>query len=75
MILTKLTDKSLITNEDLDFNHRLGLPVEVFCSKKGKTVAFGAIHGFDEQHIHIRGDEYCRSTFLFFGQPSLSSPC
>ncbi|ARK30271.1 hypothetical protein [Halalkalibacter krulwichiae] len=72
MILTKLIDKSLVTNEDLDYNHRLGLPVEVFCFKKGKTIAFGAIRDFNDKYIQIRGDEYCRSTFLFFGKPYVS---
>ncbi|MFC0472932.1 hypothetical protein ACFFHM_21180 [Halalkalibacter kiskunsagensis] len=71
MILTKLIDKSLVTNQDLDLNHRLGLPVEVFCFKQGKTIAFGPISAFDEEKIHIRGDNFCRSTYLFFGQPSL----
>ncbi|WP_332693445.1 hypothetical protein [Halalkalibacter lacteus] len=71
MILAKLTDKSLVTNQDLDLNHRLGLPVEVFCFKQGKTIAFGRIKAFDEEKIHIHGDDFCRSTYLFFGQPSL----
>ncbi|GAE25686.1 hypothetical protein JCM9140_1693 [Halalkalibacter wakoensis JCM 9140] len=72
MILTKLTTKTLVTNEDLELNHRLGLPVEVFCSKKGKTIAFGQIKEFDEQKIQIRDNGFCRSTYLFFGKPALT---
>jgi hypothetical protein len=60
-----------VTNQDLDLNHRLGLPVEVFCFKQGKTVAFGPIKAFDDEKICIRENEFCRSTYLFFGQPSL----
>jgi hypothetical protein len=71
LILTKLTNKSLVTNQDLELNHRLGLPVEVFCSKQGKTLAFGPIKGFDDQKILIRDHDFCRSTYLFFGKPAL----
>ncbi|MDT8860049.1 hypothetical protein N0O92_07365 [Alkalihalobacillus sp. MEB130] len=71
MILTKLTNKSLVTNQDLELNHRLGIPVEVFCSKQGKTLAFGQIKGFDEERIQIRDYEFCRTTYLFFGKPAL----
>ncbi|MBP3950552.1 hypothetical protein [Bacillus suaedae] len=71
MILTKVTDKSLVTNQDLSFNHRLGIPVEVFCLKERKTVAFGQMSHFNDQLIVIQGKAFLRSQFLFFGHPSL----
>ncbi|TWI54609.1 hypothetical protein [Halalkalibacter nanhaiisediminis] len=72
MYLSKLTNKSLVTNNDLDFNYRLGIPVEVFCSKQKKTIAFGQIHSFNDQMIQIHEFAFCRSTYLFFGQPAKS---
>ncbi|NEU31100.1 hypothetical protein GN156_09950 [bacterium LRH843] len=71
MILTKLTEKSLVTNQDVSFNYRLGIPVEVFCSKQGETIAFGQINSFNDQMIHINGQSFSRTAYLFFGQPVL----
>lgn len=73
MFLTKLTEKSLVTTQDIAFNYRLGIPVEVFCSHEGKTVAFGQISSFNDQVIYIRGNSFSRSNYLFFGQPALSA--
>ena len=75
MFLTKLKDKSLVTNNDIDFNYRLGIPIEVFCTRQGKTIAFGQINSYSDQLIYIRGKAFCRSTYLLFGQPALSASC
>lgn len=68
MILTKLVEKSLVTTNDIAFNYRLGLPIEVFCSEKGETVAFGRINAFDDDVIYIQGHAFPRENYLFFGQ-------
>ncbi len=69
-MLTKLVEKSLVTTQDIAFNYRLGLPIEVFCSEKGETVAFGRINAFDDDVIYIQGQAYRREHYLFFGQPA-----
>lgn len=74
VILTKLTNKSLVTDQDVSFNYRLGIPVEVFDSEQGKTLAFGQIEAYSEQLIHIHGSPFCRSSYLFFGQPAQPAP-
>ncbi|WP_100407174.1 hypothetical protein [Bacillus solitudinis] len=73
MFLTKLTDKTLTTNQDLSFNQQIGLPIEVYCSKRYETVAFGQIETYCESFIIINGQRYCRSSYLFFGHPFLSA--
>ncbi|WP_245308166.1 hypothetical protein [Halalkalibacter urbisdiaboli] len=73
LILTKITDKTLATNQDLSFNQRIGLPIEVFCSKKLETVAFGQIESFGDTYIQVNGTRYCRESYLFFGQPNLTA--
>ncbi len=73
MNLAKITDKSLVTNQDLDFNQRIGLPVEVYCSKRSETIAFGQINAFNDQTIYIGGRPFCRQSNLFFGQPCLTA--
>lgn len=70
MNILKITNKSLITNQDLAFNYQMGIPIEVFCSKQGKTVAFGQIKEFNEQIINVYDHVFCRSSYLFFGQPA-----
>ncbi|WP_017728083.1 hypothetical protein [Halalkalibacterium ligniniphilum] len=73
MVLTKLTDKSLVTNQDLEFNHRIGLPIEVYCSKRVETLAFGRIESYNDQSIIINGQSFSRQCHLFFGHPFLTS--
>ncbi|GAF65334.1 hypothetical protein [Alkalihalobacillus trypoxylicola] len=67
MNILKITDKSLITNADLQFSKNLGLPVEVYCSKNKKTVAFGQIQDFNNEQIQISGVTFRRENYLFFG--------
>ncbi|ADC51093.1 MULTISPECIES: hypothetical protein [Alkalihalophilus] len=73
MFLTKLTDKSLVTNQDLAFNQRIGLPVEVYCSRQGTTLAFGKIEMYTDHFIYVSGRSYCRENHMFFGHPHLSA--
>lgn len=69
MLLNKLKSKSLISNEDLTFNKRLGLPVEVFCPKTNRTLAFGKITTISNATITIHNINYCRAKHVFFGHP------
>ncbi|WP_100372664.1 hypothetical protein [Bacillus sp. FJAT-45037] len=73
MILTKLIDKSLVTNQDLAFNQRIGLPVEVYCSKSRITLAFGRIDMYNEAFIFVSGRPFSREAHLFFGHPNISA--
>ncbi|MDV2683423.1 hypothetical protein AB3N04_02315 [Alkalihalophilus sp. As8PL] len=73
MFLTKLTDKSLITNQDLAFNQRIGLPVEVYCSRRCATLAFGKIEMYTDTIIFVGGQSFCRENHLFFGHPHLTA--
>ncbi|UOE96442.1 hypothetical protein [Alkalihalobacillus sp. LMS39] len=69
----KLINKSLVTNEDIEFNKKMGLPVEVFCPREYKTLAFGRIQSFCNEEILINGHPYCRENNAFFGHPSVSA--
>ncbi|KMM38122.1 hypothetical protein [Guptibacillus hwajinpoensis] len=68
-MINKLKTKSLLGNEDLDFNRRLGMPVEVFCPKLKDTVAFGKIEMFVEDELSINGNCFQIEQYLFFGCP------
>ncbi|MGO4888213.1 hypothetical protein ACJ2A9_10685 [Anaerobacillus sp. MEB173] len=70
MMITKLTNKSLVTNDDLAYNMRIGLPIEVFCPSAQSTIAFGRIESFTGQQVYISGAEYCREKHLLFGLPA-----
>ncbi|MFV8828422.1 hypothetical protein [Alkalihalobacterium sp. APHAB7] len=73
LLLHKLKNKSLITNADIEFNIKYGLPVEVFCPAKKQTLAFGRIEDYNHYLIQINGVEYCRNQNALFGHPSLSA--
>lgn len=68
-MINKLKTQSLLGNNDLDFNRRLGMPVEVFCPRIQDTVAFGKIEMFDEQELLINGSCFQIEQYLFFGCP------
>lgn len=69
MTLTKLKNKSLVTDLDLSFSMRLGLPVEVYCPESHETIAFGRIDHFCEMTVSIQGQRHDRDSVLFFGCP------
>jgi hypothetical protein len=67
MTLTKLKNKSLMTDRELSYNMRLGLPVEVYCPAKHETIAFGRIDQFCDRTVVIHGKKHQRESCLFFG--------
>jgi hypothetical protein len=69
MTLTKLKNKSLRTDIDLNYNMQLGLPIEVYCPNKHETIAFGRIDHFCDQTVVIQGQSHMRESCLFFGCP------
>lgn len=69
MTLTKLKNKSLVTDVDLSYSMRLGLPIEVYCPDKHETIAFGRIDQFCDMTVVIQGQQHNRETCLFFGCP------
>ena len=69
MLLSKLKTKSLISTDDLSFNRKLGLPVEVFCPKTNTTLAFGQISSMSHSAITIQETNYSRTEYVFFGHP------
>lgn len=71
MTITKLTNKNVITDEDLNHNQKIGLPIEVFCTNNNETVAFGIIQSYDANCVYINGNKYCREKYVFFGLPCL----
>ncbi|MFB5661633.1 hypothetical protein [Alteribacillus sp. HJP-4] len=68
MKLNKLTRRSLVTEEDIEYNYRLGIPVEVYCLYTESTVAFGKIASFTSRHICISKTYFNRNHFVFIGQ-------
>ncbi|GGB51761.1 hypothetical protein [Fictibacillus barbaricus] len=69
MTLTKLKNKSLVTDLDLSYSLRLGLPIEVYCTERHETLAFGRIDHFCEMTVVIQGKKHDRDSCLFFGCP------
>ncbi|MFB4163455.1 hypothetical protein ACE1TI_06340 [Alteribacillus sp. JSM 102045] len=71
MLLNKLKCRSLITDHDVDYNYRLGIPIEVYCTRTETTMAFGQIERYSEQLICVAGKCFERSRFIFIGQRDL----
>ncbi|WP_158735303.1 hypothetical protein [Alteribacillus sp. YIM 98480] len=71
MLLNKLTCRSLITDKDVDYNFRLGIPVEVFCTHSESTIAFGQIERYSHHIICVAGSCFDRQDFIFIGQRQL----
>jgi hypothetical protein len=67
MKITKIKTKSLVLNQDLAYNQRLGLPVEVFSTKQNKTVAFGKIRLYSDQFICVNDRFFSREGHMLFG--------
>ncbi|TLS35618.1 hypothetical protein [Pseudalkalibacillus caeni] len=68
-MINKLKTKSLLIDEDLNYNRRLGMPVEVYCPKSNNTVAFGRIEAFTECELSVNGFNFPLEHYLFFGCP------
>ncbi|KMK76474.1 hypothetical protein [Alkalihalobacillus pseudalcaliphilus] len=73
MNLQKITNKSLITNADLSFSQRFGLPIEVCCCKTSETLAFGQIQDFNDRFIMVADRLFQRDSNLFFGNRHLTA--
>lgn len=69
MKITKIKTKSLLFNDDLSYNQRLGLPVEVFSTKTNETVAFGKIRLYSDQYICVNDRFFSRDGHMLFGCP------
>jgi hypothetical protein len=69
MTITKFTTMSLVLDQDLNYNQKLGLPVEVFCMEKHCTIAFGRIQEISADHVQIANKCFCRTKNAFFGCP------
>ncbi|HET7657903.1 MAG TPA: hypothetical protein VFK37_06390 [Bacillales bacterium] len=69
MEIAKIKSKTLNRNEDLAYNQRIGLPVEVFSIKQNKTVAFGKIRLYSDQFICVHDRFFSRCDHVIFGCP------
>ncbi len=74
MTITKLKNKSVITDDDLGHNQRIGMPIEVFCLEKQQTIAFGKIQSFTNHQVCINGNYYSRDQYVLFGFPAAQLP-
>lgn len=73
MTYYKLKNKTINTNHDMELNMKYGFPVEIFCPKELKTVAFGPIEKYTQDSIVVRGKNFCRHKFAIFGLQHLSA--
>lgn len=73
MTFYKLKNKTIITNHDMELNMKYGLPVEVFCPKEFRTIAFGPIEKYTQNSIMISGKKYCRNKHAIFGMQHLTA--
>lgn len=67
MEFTKRINKTSLTIEDLEYNYKLGLPIEIVCLKKMKTVAFGRIEAYSEHGVIVNRTIYSNQDYLYFG--------
>lgn len=67
MEFTKRANKISLSIDDLEYNYKLGLPIEIFCIKKMKTVAFGRIEAFSKHGVIVNQTIYSNKDYLFFG--------
>ena len=57
----------------MEFNKKFGLPIEVFCPKSNRTLAFGRIESVHMSGVKVNGVFYKLSQNAFFGHRSLSA--
>ncbi len=57
----------------MELNMKYGFPVEVFCPKEYKKVAFGPIEKYTQDSIIVRGKIFCRNKHAIFGLQHLSA--
>ncbi|MDN4074596.1 hypothetical protein [Fictibacillus terranigra] len=69
MTLLKIKTKSLVLNKDLQYNEKLGLPVEVYCPLSHQTIAFGRIETMDDCFVVINSEKHSIADHFFFGCP------
>lgn len=69
MEIAKIKSKALNENEDLAYNQRIGLPVELFSLKQNKTVAFGKIRLYSDQFVCVNDRFFSRIDHVIFGCP------
>lgn len=67
MEMMKRVNKTSLSMEDLEYNYKLGLPIEIFCLKKMKTVAFGRIEAYTEHGVIVNQTIYSNKDYRFFG--------
>lgn len=67
MTLKKMKTRSLLYYKELEYNRKLGLPIEVFCPRQKKTVAFGRIEALSKNGIIINSVIYSNEQYIFFG--------
>ncbi len=70
MTFTKLKNKTIVTDDDLGYNQRIGMPIEVFCLERKQTIAFGKVQSFSNKKVCINGNHYSRDQFVLFGFPA-----
>lgn len=65
--LSKMQRRLLVFEEELRFNQRIGVPVEIFCTFREETVAFGQIRALSKYHVTISRTAYLRKNYTVFG--------
>lgn len=67
MVYTKRINKTSLSYDDLEYNRKLGLPIEIYCPKQQKTIAFGRIEALTNHGVIINQSIYSSYEYVFFG--------
>lgn len=67
MTYTKRMKKTALSYEDLEYNRKLGLPIEIYCPKQHKTIAFGRIEALSNHGVIINQYIYSNHDYIFYG--------
>ncbi|MBM7633564.1 MULTISPECIES: hypothetical protein [Geomicrobium] len=67
MCRTTLKDHLLIFDEDLHFNQRIGMPVQVFCLTQQRVVAFGKIQNISNKCVTVSKTAFLKSHYAVIG--------
>ncbi|UCZ54740.1 hypothetical protein LGQ02_08345 [Bacillus shivajii] len=67
MTFKKWKNHSLVTDKDITFHANMGLPIEVFCMKCYKTLAFGKVEFVNHNKVSVNGRSFDRQSVAFFG--------